>query len=96
MSDLPREARLSELLDHFLTDGIGFREFYSAFMELVLPMLEGAPVPFGVREQALDDMYEWVYMGSSDPVTPGEQKDGVVGSTELKRRLAELRPAAGV
>src|SRR3954471_18802315 len=96
MSDLLNRDRLSRLLDRYLADEIEFWPFHSEFMELALPMFDGALVPFDARLQALDDMYELVYMAAPDPVSAEGQRDGIIGSAELKQRLSGMRVKAGV
>ena len=96
MPDVRERERLSDLLNRYLAGEVEFWTFHAEFMEIVLAVLDRASVPFDIRDQALDDMYELVYMAGPDPVSREEQDDGIIGSTVLKQSLAELRIAAGV
>ena len=38
-----------------------------------------------------DALYDLVYMAQPDPVRPVDARDGIVGATELRKRLREQR-----
>ena len=38
-----------------------------------------------------EQLYEWVYMGQSDPTSESERAAGLVGEQELRSRLRDFR-----
>ena len=82
-----RDLRL--LLDDFV-GGAPFRAFWNTFMEHMETFAPEAELsPAGQR--AYDDLYELVYMGAADPVSPDERADGIIGEGELRERLRHVR-----
>src|SRR4051812_20895391 len=71
--------RPSDLLDRYLAGEVEFWTFNAQFMEIVLAIMGRASIPFDTRNQALDDMYELVYMAGPDPVSAEGQNHGIIG-----------------
>ena len=63
-------------------------EFWRAFMDFN----ETEPEDFSPAEaEDFEALYDLVYMGQSDPVTPEDAAVGLIGETELRARLRQSR-----
>ena len=92
LADTP-QATLSALLDQYMEGQLTFWPFHKAFMDVIMKSMEDCEAPFDARCQALDDMYEAVYMGQPG-ATSGP--NGLRSESELKLEISRLRSAAGV
>ena len=81
-------AEIDSLVARFV-DGQPFLEFWTAFMEFYAAFDDSVLSP--EQRARYEQLYEWVYMGQSDPTAESERAAGLVGEQELRSRLRDFR-----
>ena len=76
---------LRQIVDEFVRGERDFRSLHQNFM----PVWAATPVSSEEGNAGWDEIFELIYMGG-DPVRADEEKDGVIGSDELRRRLIKV------
>jgi hypothetical protein len=85
----PSLTQLRRLLDDFY-DGAPFWPFWNAFMDH-MDGFRPDQMLSPVGQATYDTVYDLVYMGAPDPVTPADRANGVIGEGELRARLRDVR-----
>jgi hypothetical protein len=83
-------AKLNALIDDFVAGRSNYDEFWSAFMSYWTDEIPDDGLTPS-QWAAYEDVYELVHMGADDPVAPQDQAAGLIGASELRRRLQGLR-----
>ena len=83
MASLLSEA--AAILDDFVA-GQTFWPFYRTFMDFHESLAARVDV-LPAEERVLDEVYDLVYMGAPEPVDPADRAVGVIGETQLRKRL---------
>ena len=82
----PNIGDLERVVDDYLAGAHGFWDFYHAFMDIWVDADLSAD-----EVDRWEPVYDVVYMAAPDPVDPSDRHVGIIGETELKSRLGELR-----
>ena len=82
----PNVDDLERIVDGYLAGAQRFWDFYHAFMSM------WADADLADEEvDRWEPVYDVVYMAAPDPVGPEDRDVGIVGESDLKFRLGELR-----
>jgi hypothetical protein len=81
-------AEIDSLVDRFVA-GQPFSEFWFAFMRFYVDFDDSVLSP--EERTRYEQLYEWVYMGQSDPTAKEDRAVGLVGESELRSRLRDFR-----